>query len=523
MKATITNIKHLCALLLTALAFAACSGDTDDIVNQPEPQQPAADGIRFTAVFGVKNAGTTRALTDPDNGTLTASWQVGEQIAIVFGGNKYTAEVTAVDANGSATVSATLPNGTPNNQAVTFIYPASAADGSGVRSDLLATQDGTLATLSSQFDVATATGSLIVSGTEAMPNGSVSLQNQYAVCKLQFKDENNQDITDITEVTITDLATQKVITVTTPSPQSAVYVAMAPTSNSVKFKVEGYGGNIYTKTATSNLQAGKFYHPTLSTSCFFNAMSTPLTFEAIQDCTIYFINEATGPVSYSGDKNGTINSDCGDYISLSAGQKVSFYGDNEDYVYYDESDHYPFYSGFTLSADCYVYGNIMSLISSTNYPELKELTGGFPQLFQLCEHLKNHPNKQLVLPATTLSGGCYEDMFSGCTGLTKAPALPATTLKPRCYSGMFYRCFGLTKAPDLPATTLVNGCYDMMFSDCTNLNSIKCLATDISATECTSWWLNGVASNGTFTKAAGVNWSSGKSGIPSGWTVEDAQ
>ena len=49
MKTNIINIKHLCALLLTALAFAACSSDADDIVNQPEPQQPAADGIHFTA------------------------------------------------------------------------------------------------------------------------------------------------------------------------------------------------------------------------------------------------------------------------------------------------------------------------------------------------------------------------------------------------------------------------------------------------------------------------------------------
>ena len=114
-------------------------------------------------------------------------------------------------------------------------------------------------------------------------------------------------------------------------------------------------------------------------------------------------------------------------------------------------------------------------------------------------------------------------MFNCCYGLTKAPALPATTLQPYCYISMFNSCTGLTKAPDLPATKLEVCCYAFMFKGCTNLNSVKCLATNISAEECTTDWLDGVASSGTFTKAAGVTWPSGKSGIPSDWTVVDAQ
>ena len=223
MKTNINYFKHLCTLLLAALTFAACSSENDDIAG-PEPVQPVNGDITFTAVFGVKNA-TTRALSDPGNGTLTASWQVNEEIAILFGGNKYVATVTAVDGAGSATVSATLPGNTPNNQAVTFIYPASAADGSGLRSDLLSSQDGTLATLSSTLDVATAEGNIVIDGTNAQPNGTVTLQNQFAVCKLQFTDENNQAIEDIASLTITDLATTGVITVTTSSAQSATILA----------------------------------------------------------------------------------------------------------------------------------------------------------------------------------------------------------------------------------------------------------------------------------------------------------
>lgn len=40
----------------------------------------------------------------------------------------------------------------------------------------------------------------------------------------------------------------------------------------------------------------------------------------------------------------------------------------------------------------------------------------------------------------------------------------------------------------------------------------------------TKGWLDSVASNGMFTKAASMNdWTEGEEGIPSGWTVVDAQ
>lgn len=53
------------------------------------------------------------------------------------------------------------------------------------------------------------------------------------------------------------------------------------------------------------------------------------------------------------------------------------------------------------------------------------------------------------------------------------------------------------------------------------LNYIKCLATDISASNYTNSWVADVSSTGTFVKATGVTWPTGASGIPSGWTVQD--
>ena len=114
-------------------------------------------------------------------------------------------------------------------------------------------------------------------------------------------------------------------------------------------------------------------------------------------------------------------------------------------------------------------------------------------------------------------------MFKDCTSLTTAPELPATTLADKCYSYMFKGCTSLTTAPELPATTLATSAYTYMFDGCTSLSSIKCLATNISASYCTTNWVKGVASSGTFTKASSMSsWTNGVNGIPNGWSVQDA-
>ena len=124
------------------------------------------------------------------------------------------------------------------------------------------------------------------------------------------------------------------------------------------------------------------------------------------------------------------------------------------------------------------------------------------------------------LPATTLASNCYINMFNGCTGMTTAPQLPATALAESCYESMFHECWSLEEAPQLPAQTLVTSCYKGMFGSCSSLSAITCLATDISASNCTSNWVSNVATAGTFTKAASMTaWTVGNNGIPTNWTV----
>ncbi len=196
-----------------------------------------------------------------------------------------------------------------------------------------------------------------------------------------------------------------------------------------------------------------------------------LTLEAIEAGAKVTFNNKVRPVTYrvNGGVPQTIGSKTAVDITLEkVGDRVSFYGDNTTYAYAVD-----IYSTIGCSKDCYVYGNIMSLVDSANYESAKKLTGTFTffRLFEDNAHIKNKAGKDLLLPATTLEGDCYYGMFSGCTSLTNAPELPATTLAEGCYACMFSGCTSLTSAPELPATKLAEGCYGSMFYGCAGLTS----------------------------------------------------
>ncbi len=325
----------------------------------------------------------------------------------------------------------------------------------------------------------------------------------------------------------------------------------------------------------------------------------PLTLEALGDNTTITLSETNlvTNLKYSidGAEPVAVSSSEPKEITLSKDSCISLYAEGTNN---SNSENF----NINCSADCYVYGNVMSLLSS-DFKDKNEITQdyAFCGLFYNNTHIKNSPQKELLLPATSLAEGCYYMMFSyctslttapvlpatclarecyesmfynctsletppvlpatsladycyshmfdSCTSLTEAPDLPATNLADFCYCGMFYGCTSITKVPALPATSLAKGCYDnmfygcksletapalpatkladycysYMFGGCTSLNSVKCLATDISAKNCLKDWLSGVASTGTFVKAASMTgWPSGQNGIPSGWTVKDA-
>ena len=311
--------------------------------------------------------------------------------------------------------------------------------------------------------------------------------------------------------------------------------------------------------------------------------ATPISFEAVEDGTVVTITNNNSVVLKLGLRVYNSSTEVIDdvwytvqntnTVTLNAGNILILYSNCKD-----QSGNFK----ITASKDVYVYGNPLSLVSQADYKTMTDLSGCADGVLKelFCNgwdgnpHIKNHPTKDIVLPAMTLSKSCYYKMFQGtgltrapqlpamtlanscynymfwgCKDLTEAPALPATTLADACYYAMFYGCTSLTEAPVLPATTLAYECYSNMFRDCTslttapelpapvlasdcyywmfygckNLKYVKCLATDISANSCTNNFLGNVLSTGTFVKADGMNdWTRDYNGIPEGWTIISA-
>ena len=267
----------------------------------------------------------------------------------------------------------------------------------------------------------------------------------------------------------------------------------------------------------------------------FDPYSTPLTFEAaVAGATVSFrLASGVHEINFSRDGTNWIpfnygfNDDHTISIQLdNVGDKVAFKGSNAFYGSTSEESS----CHISCTEDCYVYGNIMSLISTsyTNVISFGGINNNLSYLFYNNEHLLSHPTKDLVLPATSLSKSCYKGMFYHCTNLTRAPELPTTELiqAENCYESMFEGCTSLTKAPVLPATILNNDCYKRMFFGCSNLSYVDCYAPYAPSDNYDYYiymynsymqnWLNGVSATGVSINHTDNDISKY---IPAGWTT----
>ena len=275
-----------------------------------------------------------------------------------------------------------------------------------------------------------------------------------------------------------------------------------------------------------------------------------LTFTATESCTFKLsASTSSNSVKYSLDSGATWTSLANNTNTptVSAGDKIMWKASG---LTIDTSNGIGIFSS---TGNFTAEGNPMSLHFGDDFIGQTSLSGknyAFRNLFRSCSKLTSINNIKLpamtlaqacytnlfngtkitsipsdFLPATTLATACYQNMFIGCNNLTDVSnlVLPSTSLATTCYQGMFAQCSNLEKTPTLKATTLKNQCYLYMFQNSPKINYIKCLATNISATNCTTNWVSGVAASGTFVKASSMtSWTTGNSGIPSGWTVTDA-
>lgn len=299
---------------------------------------------------------------------------------------------------------------------------------------------------------------------------------------------------------------------------------------------------------------------TLAANHYYTVSRSTLHFDGFRikakydNTTITFnYNYVNDGIEYSLDYGETWNQYSAAF-TLNAGQVACIKGNRPNYKN-DGGDEYGTPSNkpiFTANSLCYISGNIMSLLQDKENLVESAFQGAFSKgKSTAVNYIDIDPDSPLILPATTLASKCYMQMFRNCTSLTRPPQfrvegtayrccynmfrqcsslssvqgieLPAMVLAEDCYRELFRECTNLSgNMPILPAPTLVQGCYQQMFSK-TKATTVTCLATDISASNCTSEWLSNVDNTDTHTfyRASGIVWPRNPSGIPSNWAVID--
>ena len=239
----------MAALALVGAMTVSCSSD-DNFTDQPQQQEVTKDNVvTLTTTVGFDDAASTRALTAEGVKTFA----VGETMAVVYNNGSTTVKAVShpLDADdiadGAKSATFTFDLESPNTSVdVTYIYPAAMANSDGsINYDALATQDGTLATLSSSLDLATKTAAW--EGT-SLP--AATLENQLAILACTIKKHAGEDFTSsITSMTVSDGT--NTYTVEREAAAGPIYVAIRPT-DAATINVTATNGTLeYTKTLTS--------------------------------------------------------------------------------------------------------------------------------------------------------------------------------------------------------------------------------------------------------------------------------
>ena len=283
------TFRFLCmaALALVGAVMTGCSSE-DNILDNQQPENKN-NVITLTTTVSLEDGATTRALTAAGVKTFA----VGDQIAVKYYSSQWAKAVSEpltapdISADGkTATFTVTFVNPSTSSNYVKYIYPASMANAIGEPDyTVLATQNGTLATLSSELDLGMST---LETWTVGEPLPTLTLVNRLAILAITLKDEaGSSEITsDITGMTISEGS--NTYTISRSAADGPIYVAINPMN----------GTNPITVTATDGT---KSYTKTLSPKDYLAGNGYNVTWRMPKDAPVGAIN-GKFTINASGDK-----------------------------------------------------------------------------------------------------------------------------------------------------------------------------------------------------------------------------
>ena len=275
---TIKHIIWMAALVLTVATWSACSNN-DALAVAEEPVQPRTYTV--TTTLSPKGGAQTRStMTDNGDGSISAEWNVGDQLYVGYHNTstdvvETTTEVTAVDpVSKAATITVTLTDPKDDGD-ITFGYPLSFYNHT---KNPDTDQSGTLDDINDNFAAISCSGKMNVDGSVVTLSGLTTMEQEMCIWKFTFTDGSTDITSDITKLIIDFPDINDMTYEVTPTSQSTIYVALkvyaginakpicitALTSTGVYRKTAASvtlaAGMTYTSTvALSNAQIGKLF------------------------------------------------------------------------------------------------------------------------------------------------------------------------------------------------------------------------------------------------------------------------
>ena len=242
---TMKHIIWMVAIALTAATWTACSNEDEPTTTEQPTQQTRTYTV--TTTLSPRNGGTRSTMTDNGDGSISAAWEVGDEIWVGYTQTSDTPEetmatVTAVDpTTKAAKITLTLTNPKDGGD-ITFGYPYSLYTGTKkLRTD----QIGTLADINANFAGIYDDVKMTVSGSNiTLP--AVTMEPAMCIWKFSFTDGTSDITSNITKLIIDFPNDGDDPYEITPSSQNTIYVAIYADEDVINAEPI----TIYAKTAT---------------------------------------------------------------------------------------------------------------------------------------------------------------------------------------------------------------------------------------------------------------------------------